>query len=297
MVMRAMTQLINQEQIEFWNGPRALAWVAEQEARDRALAPFGEAALKRATVAPGERVVDVGCGCGTTTMELSDAVGPDGAVLGLDVSGPMLARAKERATGRPRIRFELGDAATFDFSAAGLSEHTLLFSRFGVMFFEQPAQAFANLRRSLRPGGRVAFVCWRRLEDNPWMAIPFAAAKTVLSPPPPAGDKPGPLAFANADRVSGLLQEAGFLDATFEPFDHPMPLGDGQGIEAAAKEAISMGPTGRMLLDADEPTRARVLEAVRTALTPLARGDDVSLMAGAWIVTLRRGRSKHASEA
>jgi SAM-dependent methyltransferase len=276
---------INHEQIEFWNGPRGAAWAAEQELRDRSLAPFGEAALQAAAVAAGERVIDVGCGCGASTLELARAVGPSGSVIGVDVSAPMLARARERAARLPQVSFFEADAATHELAGNA----TLLFSRFGVMFFADPLGAFENLRRALAPGGRLAFVCWRSLADNGWMALPFAAAKRVISTLPPslAPDAPGPLAFADAARTRSILERAGFSDLTFSPFDHPMPLGDRGGLEAAAAEAVTIGPTARLLADASDEQRAEALAAIRAALAPHAKGNVVELPAGAWVVTGR----------
>jgi SAM-dependent methyltransferase len=236
-------------------------------------------------VALGERVVDVGCGCGATTLELARAVGPEGAVLGLDVSEPMLARARERAVGLAQVRFQCVDASTF---ALG-GDATLLYSRFGVMFFDEPHAAFANLRRALAPGGRLAFVCWRRLEENGWMSVPFAAVKKTLpsSVPAPPPEAPGPLAFADPARVRRILEGAGFRDVGLAPFEHEMPLGDGRGLDAAAADAASMGPASRLLADASEEARARGVAAIREALIPYATGDDIRVSAATWIVTAR----------
>ncbi len=278
---------INREQIEFWNGPRGASWVAEQELRDRSLAPFGEAALRLAAAAPGERVVDVGCGCGASTLALAQAVGPGGHVLGIDVSAPMLSRARERAAALAQVTFAEADASVFAFDGRA----ALLFSRFGVMFFENPAAAFANLRRALAPGGRLACVTWRSLEENGWMAVPFAAAAQVVTTRPPslAPDAPGPLALADAARTRGLLEAAGFTRVSLTPFDHPMPLGDGRGLQAAAEEAVTIGPTARLLADVSDELRAQALAAVRASLAPYARGDQVELSAATWLVSARAG--------
>jgi hypothetical protein len=163
----------------------------------------------------------------------------------------------------------------------------VLFSRFGVMFFEDPSAALTNLRRALRPGGRLSFVCFRGLEENEWMAVPFAAASAVVKPkaPLPGPTDPGPLAFADGPRVRGLLERAGFTEVGLAPFDHLMPLGDGKGLDAATAEALTFGPTGRLMMDQDDAAKARGTTAVRGALAPYAKGNDVALMAAAWVVT------------
>jgi SAM-dependent methyltransferase len=272
----------NREQIEYWNGPRGATWVVEQEMRDRALAPFSDATLDAAQVVAGERAIDVGCGCGANSLELGRLVGPRGAVLGIDISEPMLARARERATGLAQVRFERADASVYPFAG----DAALLFSRFGVMFFEDPFAAFQNLRKALAPGGRIAFACWRRLDENEWMALPFGAVKKALSLPSPQvpPDAPGPLAFADPNRIRRILDGAGFHDAVLTPFDHAMPLGDGHGLDAAAADAASMGPAGRLLADLGEVDRNRAVAAIREALVPHASGDDVRVKAGIWIV-------------
>ncbi|MHB1846278.1 MAG: class I SAM-dependent methyltransferase [Deltaproteobacteria bacterium] len=273
----------NQEQIDFWNGPRGASWVAEQGQRDRSLAPFGEAALRAARPAPGERVVDVGCGCGTTSLALAAAVGPRGAVLGVDVSGPMLARARETATGVPQLRFEQADAASFAFDGTA----SLVFSRFGVMFFDDPRAAFENLRRALVPGGRLTFACWRGLAVNDWLSVPLAAVRSILpaAPQPAAPDAPGPLSLADPARLRAVLEGAGFEGLAMAAVDHAMPLGDGASLESAAAEAVTLGPTARLLAGADDATRARATAAVAAALAAHAHGGAVRLAGSAWLVT------------
>lgn len=275
----------NAEQIAYWNGPSGASWVADQDLRDRSLAPFGEAALGSARVKPGERVLDVGCGCGATSLALAEAVGPSGHVLGLDVSEPMLAHARHRARGLPQLTFRSGDAGSAPFEG----DAHLLFSRFGVMFFEDPAASFAHLRTALAAGGRLAFVCWRGLAENPWLEVPFSAAQAVLPRASPVLEGPGPLAFADPAQVRSILERAGFTEIAVAPFDHVMPLGDGRGLDAAAAEAMTLGPAARLLKDVDEPTRQQVGAAIRQALAPHLRGQQLTLGAGAWVVTAKRG--------
>jgi SAM-dependent methyltransferase len=274
----------NNEQIEFWNGTPGARWVTYQETLDRVLGPIGDLAIERAAVTPGEKVIDVGCGCGATTLELAAKVGKSGRVLGVDVSAPMLSRARERAKAHEVGRIELveADASThaFPFKA------DLVFSRFGVMFFRDPVVAFANLRGALRPGGRLVFASWRNKELNAWMGVPMAAAMAVVgaeAPTPP--DEPGPFSLSDEARLRAVLGGAGFADKSCDPVDNELLLGE--DIESATDFSLHAGPVSRLVLDATDEVRARVREAVVRALKPYAGPRGVVLRAATWMVQAR----------
>jgi SAM-dependent methyltransferase len=276
----------NAEQERYWNETAGPTWVALGDLLDRMIGPLGRAAMDRAALVPGERVVDVGCGCGDSTLELARCVGPAGAALGVDLSAPMLAVAAERAraAGLPQIRFEQADAQTHAFPPAAFD---VLYSRFGVMFFSDPVAAFTNLGRALRPGGRLAFVCWRPLAANPWMSVPLgAAARVIPLPPPPVPDAPGPFSFGDGDRVLRILQGAGFADVVIDRHDDTLLLG--AGVDQAVERVLRIGPAAAALREAADPTvRPRVAEAVRAALAPHATAEGVRMACAAWIVTAR----------
>jgi SAM-dependent methyltransferase len=274
----------NQAQIEYWNQQSGPKWVAQQGELDRLLASLGLAAMERLSPLAGASVIDVGCGCGDTTLALADRTGPSGAVLGVDISGPMLARARERAAGRPNVTFLQADAQTHRFEPASADA---LFSRFGVMFFADPAAAFANLRSALRPGGSVSFVCWQRLDRNPWCLVPLGAmAPHVQLPPPPAPGEPGPFAFGDPDRVRGILEGAGFATVRLETLEQPLRIGTG-GLDEAVTFTLDAGPAARFLKDVAADVKARVRDAVGAALAPYAGPHGVSLDGACWIVTAR----------
>ncbi len=278
----------NAEMVRYWNEVRGSRWVAHQEVIDRQLAPHGERALAAARPGAGERVLDVGCGCGDTSLAAAARVGPRGEVLGVDLSAPMLARARERAreAGAPNVRFEQADAQTASLPAG----FDVVFSRFGVMFFDAPEAAFANLRRALRPGGRLAFVCWQEIGRNPWMLVPLGAvAKVIALPPPPAPGAPGPFAFADATRVTGILEGAGFEDVAAESLTEVLPVGP-PDLAEAARFLLTMGPAAAALHDAavGAQTLRRAEEAVQEAIAPFATADGVVRMPSAsWIFTAR----------
>src|SRR5213595_2421698 len=200
----------NSEQIAEWNGALGQRWVEMQQAIDPIVLPFGTAALKAAAPQPGERVIDIGCGCGDTSIEIARIVGAAGSVLGIDVSQPMLEVARSRGTPAncAHVAFRDGDASEAELPA----NIDLLFSRFGVMFFSQPFKAFIHLRKSLRKGGRCVFVCWRAPRDNAWAMTPLSAARTAMGVTPAPADPhaPGPFAFADEERLRDILSNAGF---------------------------------------------------------------------------------------
>jgi ubiquinone/menaquinone biosynthesis C-methylase UbiE len=180
----------NAAQAEYWTSVAGPKWTDHQEHQDQVLRPVSDRLIAAAKPKPGDHVIDVGCGCGATTIELAERVGPDGQVLGLDVSEPMLARARERAPQNLPIRFELADATVYDFEP---NRADLVASRFGIMFFADPARSFANLRKGLKPGGRLVFACWREPKQNPWLILPLREAAKHAPPLPETNpEDPGP---------------------------------------------------------------------------------------------------------
>ncbi len=275
----------NTDQIANWNERSGPRWVAMQRLLDAQLAPFGDAALARLPLAAGMRVLDVGCGCGDTTLRLADAVGPAGLALGVDVSAPMLARARERSAGRGGVAFVEADAQTHAFEG----RFDALFSRFGVMFFDDPAAAFARLHAALAPGAPVAFVAWRAPELNPWMTVPLAAVAPLLDAPPttsPPG-APGPFGFADDARVRAVLTGAGFRDVAAEAIDVPMRVGGGDP-DDALEVSLQVGPCGQVARE-NPHLVPRVREAVREALRAHVRDGAVTLDSAAWVFTARAG--------
>ena len=273
----------NADQSAFWNGPGGRHWVNRQESWDIVLAPIAMIAIERATVRTGERIVDIGCGCGATTIQLGKRVGPTGHVLGLDISVPMLARAAERLPPGLPVEFVEADATTYPFSRG---DFDLLFSRFGVMFFAEPARSFTNLRSALRPAGRLVFVCFRAPSENPWMMTPLRAAYEHVPPLPKLGpEDPGPFSFASKDRVHRILGEAGFQAISLEPLDLELDVASGRGLDEAVASVLEIGATSRAIDGQPHEIRSAVAESVRRVLVPCQRGLSVPLAAGMWLAT------------
>jgi len=279
-----MSEADNADQIEYWNAEAGETWANLQEQLDAQLAAHGAKAMEALAPAERERVVDIGCGAGQTSLALGQAVGRGGAVMGFDVSRPLLDRARRRAaeSGATNVSFAEADVQTHAFTPASFDA---AFSRFGVMFFADPAAAFANIRRALKPGGRLAFVCWRTPAENPFMTLPYAAAAAQLPPAPqPEPAAPGPFAFADQVRVRHILATAGFSDIEMAPHDRKIGGGD---LEQTLALSLKIGLLGRAVREHPEK-RTLVIDDVREALRPHADGDGIVRLASAsWIVSAR----------
>ncbi len=269
---------------DYWNGAASERWVKHQPQFDHAFEPFAGVLVKAAALRSGEQVLDVGCGCGTTTLTAARQVGPGGSATGLDLSNPMLARARARADGLPNVRFICGDAGTHAFDR----RFDVCVSRFGVMFFVDPVAAFCHLRHALGPGGRLAFVCWRCMEENPWMMIPFEAVlKAAQRAPEPSSQGVGPFAFGERARVESVLADAGFATIDVQAFEADV-LFSRAGLDDAVTFSAHAGPAGRLLAEVPEQVRIAGIQAIADALARhLAEDGEVRLGGAAWVVTAR----------
>ncbi len=271
---------LHAEQLEYWNGSAAALWVTRQHQMDAALALVADAAIALAAVQPGERVLDIGCGSGATSIALAGLVGPTGHVTGLDVSRPLIELARKRSPGMVNLDWLLADAAAHDLPPGSAN---LLFSRFGVMFFGDPVAAFANLRRALRPGGRLVFACWRPLNENPWMLLPLQVVQKLVPPLPQRGrDEPGPFAFGDPERVTHILTTAGFSAPRFVRFEMAMVLGT--SLDEAAEQATSFGVAARVLQEQPDAVLQAAKVEVRAALAPYLEKGWVALPGAIWLV-------------
>jgi len=274
----------NATQREYWTSPMAERWVSYRDQMDTLLAGISRRILDVAKPRPGERVLDVGCGTGALSREAAERVGSGGTVTGIDISGVLLDHARALTTD-PAVRFVLADAQTHPF-APGI--HDLVVSRSGVMFFADPIAAFANIARSMAPGARMVLAAWSGMADNPWFDIPREAAIERLGEPEPADPHaPGPMAFADTERVCGVLSAAGLAEAAVET--EAVTLHQFGGMEAAATLAAKLGPAARILKEkgGTEADAAAIREAIRRALGAYATPDGVAVPGSVHLFTAR----------
>lgn len=272
----------NDAMIEYWNGDAGKKWVDQSDRLDTMLAPFAEAVLNAAAIKADERALDIGCGAGVLTLGATERSGGKTGSIGVDVSEPLLALARKRAA-------DAGSPATFQHADASLYETPdkldLMISRFGVMFFEDPSTAFANIRAQIRSGGRMAFICWQALPLNDWAYAPFQVALPLLKEAPPTPDPtaPGPFAFADKDRVAGLLGEAGWRDVSIDAVETQITL-PGDEVETSARFMLQLGPLSRLIAEQDlDPDT--ILNAVISRLEQSVESDGrVSMPSACWLV-------------
>jgi SAM-dependent methyltransferase len=270
----------NAEQIALWNDTAGRAWVDAQETLDSVLAPFEDLLVAAVAERRAQRVLDVGCGTGSTTLAIARRLGAKGSCVGVDISDPMLALARARAE-REGIgaRFIHADAQLYAFEPARFDT---IVSRFGVMFFDDPVEAFANLRRAAKSGARLHFIAWRSAAENPFMTTGERAAGPLLpNMPPRKPDAPGQFAFANRDRVHSILQESGWSMIDIQPIDVECRLPESELVRYATR----LGPVGMALQEADDQTRVRVTETVCAAFAPFVHGEEVRFNAACWMAS------------
>lgn len=273
---------INADMLAFWNGVGGNTWVARQEHTDITLAPVTDALLAFAAPRAGERVVDIGCGCGAPTLDFARAVGPAGCVTGLDISGPMLAEGERRAkaAGLGNVTWQRADPAT-----APLDAYDLLISAFGVMFFGDRVAAFRNMRKGAAPQARMALVCWRSLAENPWMEVPMAAVAQHLPPRPKAApNAAGMFAFADPDHVTEVLSASGWQRPRIEKLDLEIDIAAGRGLEEAVIQSTEIGAVNSWLRNQPEELVAAAKASLREALAPHADGLSVRLPGAMWLI-------------
>lgn len=274
----------NRVEREAWNGERGERWVVDPDRRDRVMRAVAEALLDTAALRAGESVLDVGCGCGATTLLAADAVTPTGTVHGVDVSGPMLevARARAAAAAAPHVTLELADAQTHALPA---QRFDAAISRFGTMFFDDPVAAFTNVARALRPGGRLCIATWQPLHANPWLMLPGAALLRFGSLPDTGGTGPGMFAQSDPSVVEQTLAAAGFCDIEPRPIEVPLRLGG--DVDEAIAHLIDTG-VGRAVLDTiPEAAQPEALAAAAEALADVVGADGVILGGGILVTTAR----------
>jgi SAM-dependent methyltransferase len=280
----------NAEQIEYWNGDAGKRWAQDDDTMARLLRPISEALLEHASPQGCQSAIDVGCGGGSQSLMLAQRLGPGARVLGVDISEPMLNVARGKAadgeSGRAITEFLQADAASFAFDPGSFD---LLFSRFGVMFFDDPVTAFTNLHGALASGGRVAFCCWQGMKNNEWTRLPVQAALQHLpAPEPPEPNAPGPFAFADPVRLESILADAGFTGIALQPLNTTLQFSEAPTLAGAVRELAAIGPVSRLLQDQPQVVLEKVFQSMETALQPHFQQGALNMQAAIWLVTATR---------
>jgi SAM-dependent methyltransferase len=280
----------NREQIEFWNGESGQRWAERDNVMAAMLAPVTEALLQHAEIDGCQRALDIGCGGGSGTEQLARHLGPSARILGVDISEPMLAVARARMDADPvlahAVDFIHADATLYPFEPGS---YDLLFSRFGVMFFEEPIRAFSNMASALAPSAHVAFTCWQPPSENPWVTLPLKAALAHVPPPEkPDPRAPGPFAFADPDWVREILSGAGLADIELTPATFEMAHGAGGSVEQSVREMLTLGPVARLLAEVDEDTREKIYADATVLLGEHFSEGKIRLPGAIWMVTARK---------
>ena len=266
----------------FWNSTMGHAWVSQQAVISDVFTSVTSVSLVAAAAKQGEHVIDIGCGPGDTLLAFARAVGPSGDALGVDVSVPMLEFARHRAAeaGLANVTCALADATTYAFEPRRAN---LVYSRFGMMFFDDPIKAFTNIRSAMKMGGRLVFVCFRTMPESPWFRVPIEAARPHVPPQPPVDPlAPGMFSLAREDRLRGVLTEAGFREIALNATDVPI---HGKDTTQSMAFITQVGPLPALLEKASDEQRKRATEAARNALAAQIGADGRGLHVGLWLVS------------
>ena len=276
---------VNKNQRDFWSGKGGDIWVERQNAMDTMLSPLGEAALNKLNLNGGENVLDIGCGCGHTTLNIAKRISPDGQVTGLDISKPMLKRAKESANEMSisNASFNCVDVQTDDI---GEEVYSAAFSRFGVMFFEDPVAAFCNINKSLITGASLSFVCWQSPALNPWQSLFIEAVKKYVDLPSPPPRSPSPFAFMESKYVSSILEESNFQNIMIEGHEAEVNMFSGRSLSDSVKDYISINPVvSGMLKDSTEQEKTEIINSAIEAFSPYYSAKGLMFPSATWLVT------------
>jgi SAM-dependent methyltransferase len=268
------------EQTRLWNGLAGRAWVETQELLDQMFKPFEDLLVEAVPARSRGPVLDVGCGTGSTTLAVARMLGAKGHCIGIDISDPMITAARARAEQESMpASFICANAQVHAFEPASFD---MIISRFGVMFFDDFIRAFANLRRAATDNAELRFVAWRSAAENPFMTTAERAAATLLpNLPARRPDGPGQFAFANGHRVYTILEASGWAEIDIRPIDVACTLPEKELVPYLTR----LGPVGLILQEADDRTRAQVIETVRAAFNPYVHGAEVRFTAACWMVS------------
>ena len=279
---------INKEQKAFWSGKGGEIWVSKQDSMDIMLSPLGEEAIKKLNLSSNENVLDIGCGCGSTTISIANEILNNGTISGIDISIPMIEKAKRSVDelSLSNVDFFVKDVQTEDL---GENIFSSAYSRFGVMFFDDPFKAFSNILTSLKETGKLSFVCWQSPKLNPWQSLSVQAVREFIDLPSPPKRNPGPFAFQEKDYVNDILKKAGFKDIQIDDFQREIDMFYGKALEEAAEDYLSINPViTEMLKESSQEIRKSVSDSLIEAFRPFYNENKLTFPSATWIVSARK---------
>jgi|TARA_B100001094_G_scaffold221282_1_gene215337 ubiquinone/menaquinone biosynthesis C-methylase UbiE len=277
----------NIKQKQFWSGAGGDVWVDKQREMDIMLNPLGERAIQGLDLSGERKILDIGCGCGATTLEIAKAV-TQGEVIGVDISEPMLERATKTASDMMlnNTSFQVKDVQVDEMPR---SYFDIAFSRFGVMFFEDPFEAFKNINHSLKDNGQLSFVCWQHASLNPWQSLSIQVIKEFLDLPAPAPKSPGPFAFEDKSYINEILTESGFRDIQIKDNQEDIVMFSGKSIREACEDYLTINPVvTEMLKNSPTELREEILEALIGKFSDFHNNDGLLFPSATWIVTAKK---------
>ncbi len=280
--------MANEQQTEFWSGSGGEYWVVNQQQMDTMLQPLGEQALARLDLGNVRHLLDIGCGTGSTTLDIAARLSDGARVTGADLSVPMTDYARSRLAPAGLTN---ADFMTCDLQIDQLEADVFdaAYSRFGVMFFDQPVNGFSNIRTAMKSGAPLAFVCWQPPSENLWHSLAVATAKQFIEmPAPPERRAPGPFAFAETDYVTGILTDAGFGDIVIEPHTQTVELFSGQDVRSAAENFARINPIiSAFVTEAGEDKAEPLIDGLAQALAPYHKDGALHFPSATWLVSAR----------
>tara|TARA_B100001013_G_C24579113_1_gene429817 strand:- start:208 stop:1059 length:852 start_codon:yes stop_codon:yes gene_type:complete len=277
----------NKDSKDFWSGKGGDIWVERQETMDEMLFPFGEEVLNKLELGQNLHVLDIGCGCGTTTLDIAKRI-KRGKVTGIDISQPMLQKAKKSAKDKflSNTSFLRLDVQSDDI---GEGVYTTAFSRFGVMFFEDPVAAFTNINKSLVTNAQLSFVCWQSPSLNPWQSLFIQEVRKLINLPSPPPRSPGPFAFSESSYINSILEESNFVEVEIESFETDVKMFSGSSLSDAVKDYLSINPVvSEMLKDSPDDLKDQVVNAVIEVFTPYYSESGLIFPSASWIVNANK---------
>ena len=275
----------NKKQREFWSGKGGDVWVEKQNAMDVMLEPLGVAALSKLPEDLGEHILDIGCGCGSTTLSIAGNLSKNSKITGVDISAPMLDQARKLAAEKnlTNADFQVMDIQT---ELKKENIYSAAYSRFGVMFFEAPVPAFKNIYRSLQQGAKFSFVCWQSPQLNPWQALSIQVIKKFVDLPSPLPRSPGPFAFAEKDYLESIMVDSGFKDIAIESHEQQITMFVGKSLQEASNDYLSINPVVTAMLEESSPeVKDDISSALQELFKEYSDGNGLHFPSATWLVT------------